>query len=273
TAAALARLNQRKGFDCPGCAWPEEHGGRKFAEFCENGAKAVAEEATKRVVTPEFFARHSIADLEGRPEYWLSQQGRLTHPMVLRPGDDHYRPISWDDAYRLIADELRALASPNEALFYTSGRTSNEAAFLYQLLVRAFGTNNLPDCSNMCHESSGSALTPTIGIGKGCVTLADFDRAAAIFVIGQNPGTNHPRMLSALQSAKRRGCRIVSINPLSEVGTRRFKNPQDLKNPLRAGEVLFGEGTALADLWLPVRSNGDMAVFQGMMKEMLAEEE
>ena len=173
TAAALARLNQRHGFDCPGCAWPEEHGGRKLAEFCENGAKAVAEEATKRVVTPEFFARHSIADLEARPEYWLSQQGRLTHPVVLRQGDDHYRPIGWDDAYRLIADELRALDSPNEAVFYTSGRTSNEAAFLYQLLVRSFGTNNLPDCSNMCHESSGTALIEAIGIGKGSVTVED----------------------------------------------------------------------------------------------------
>src|SRR5215218_5603151 len=180
TAAALARLNQRKGFDCPGCAWPEEHGGRKFAEFCENGAKAVAEEATKRVVTGEFFARHSIADLEGRPEYWLSQQGRLTHPVVLRPGNTHYRPIGWDDAYRLIADELRALGDPNEALFYTSGRTSNEAAFLYQLLVRSFGTNNLPDCSNMCHESSGAALVDAIGIAKGSVTVEDLTVADLI---------------------------------------------------------------------------------------------
>ncbi len=173
TAASLMRLNQRKGFDCPGCAWPEEHGGRKLAEFCENGAKAVAEEATKRVVTPEFFARHSIADLAARPEYWLSQQGRLTHPMVLRASDQHYRPIGWDDAYRLIAEHLHALDSPNEAVFYTSGRTSNEAAFLYQLMVRSFGTNNLPDCSNMCHESSGAALSEAIGIGKGSVTVAD----------------------------------------------------------------------------------------------------
>ena len=173
TAASLLRLNQRKGFDCPGCAWPEEHGGRKFAEFCENGAKAVAEEATKRVVTPDFFARHSMDDLHDRPEYWLSQQGRLTHPMVLRAGDDHYRPIGWDEAYRLIADHLRALDSPDEAVFYTSGRTSNEAAFLYQLMVRSFGTNNLPDCSNMCHESSGAALVDAIGIGKGSVTVED----------------------------------------------------------------------------------------------------
>src|SRR5215207_6475852 len=218
TAAALARLNQRNGFDCPGCAWPEEHGGRKFAEFCENGAKAVAEEATKRVVTPEFFARHSIADLEGRPEYWLSQQGRLIHPMVLAPGDDHYRPIGWDDAYRLIADELRALNDPNEAVFYTSGRTSNEAAFLYQLLVRSFGTNNLPDCSNMCHESSGAALDDAIGIGKGSVTVEDVTKADLIIIAGQNPGTNHPRMLSELEKAKANGAKIITVNPLPEAG-------------------------------------------------------
>ncbi|EUA42536.1 molybdopterin oxidoreductase family protein [Mycobacterium xenopi 4042] len=180
-------MNQRNGFDCPGCAWPEEPGGRKIAEFCENGAKAVAEEATKRVVTPEFFARHSIADLEARPEYWLSQQGRLTHPMVLRPGDDHYRPISWAAAYQLIADELRALDDPNQAVFYTSGRTSNEAAFLYQLMARSFGTNNLPDCSNMCHESSGAALSETIGIGKGSVSVADVVNADLIVIAGQNP--------------------------------------------------------------------------------------
>src|SRR6201991_383185 len=246
TAEALARLNQRHGFDCPGCAWPEEHGGRKLAEFCENGAKAVAEEATTRVVTPEFFARHSIADLEGRPEYWLSQQGRLTHPMVLRQGDDHYRPIGWDDAYRLIADELRALGDPNEALFYTSGRTSNEAAFVYQLLVRSFGTNNLPDCSNMCHESSGTALIEAIGIGKGSVSLADFDKADLIVVVGQNPGTNHPRMLSALEQAKNNGARIISVNPLREAGLVRFKNPQTIRG-------VVGHGTALADLHLPVR--------------------
>src|ERR1700694_4514064 len=199
TAAALARLNQRHGFDCPGCAWPEEHGGRKLAEFCENGAKAVAEEATKRTVTPEFFARHSIDELAAKPEYWLSQQGRLTHPMVLRDDDDHYRPIGWDEAYRLIADHLTALNGPDEAVFYTSGRTSNEAAFLYQLMVRSYGTNNLPDCSNMCHESSGYALTESIGIGKGSVTVADLEHADLIVIAGQNPGTNHPRMLSGLE--------------------------------------------------------------------------
>lgn len=192
TAAALARLNQRNGFDCPGCAWPEEPGGRKLAEFCENGAKAVAEEATKRTVTAEFFARHSVAELSAKPEYWLSQQGRLAHPMVLRPGDDHYRPISWDAAYQLIAEQLNGLDSPDRAVFYTSGRTSNEAAFCYQLLVRSFGTNNLPDCSNMCHESSGAALTDSIGIGKGSVTIGDVEHADLIVIAGQNPGTNHP---------------------------------------------------------------------------------
>jgi molybdopterin-dependent oxidoreductase alpha subunit len=262
TAAALARLNQRKGFDCPGCAWPEEHGGRKFAEFCENGAKAVAEEATKRVVTPEFFARHSIADLEGRPEYWLSQQGRLTHPMVLRAGDDHYRPIDWDDAYRLIADELQALANPNEAVFYTSGRTSNEAAFLYQLLVRSFGTNNLPDCSNMCHESSGTALIEAIGIGKGSVTVEDVTEADLIVIAGQNPGTNHPRMLSVLEKAKANGAKIIAVNPLPEAGLIRFKDPQKVHG-------VVGHGVPIADEFVQIRLGGDMALFAGLGRLLL----
>jgi molybdopterin-dependent oxidoreductase alpha subunit len=262
TAAALARLNQRHGFDCPGCAWPEEHGGRKLAEFCENGAKAVAEEATKRVVTPEFFARHSIADLEGRPEYWLSQQGRLTHPVVLRQGDDHYRPIGWDDAYRLIADELRALADPNEALFYTSGRTSNEAAFLYQLLVRSFGTNNLPDCSNMCHESSGTALTESIGIGKGSVTVEDVTVADLIVIAGQNPGTNHPRMLSVLEKAKANGAKIIAVNPLPEAGLIRFKDPQKVRG-------VVGHGVPIADEFVQIRLGGDMALFAGLGRLLL----
>jgi molybdopterin-dependent oxidoreductase alpha subunit len=273
TAQTLLRINQKNGFDCQSCAWPNPDDHRNLAEFCENGAKAVADEATLQRITPEFFRRFNVAELAAKSDYWLGKQGRLTEPMRLRPGASHYEPVTWEEAFGLVAGELKKLSSPDEAAFYTSGRTSNEAAFLYQLFVRTFGTNNLPDCSNMCHESSGSALTPTIGIGKGCVTLDDFDRADAIFVVGQNPGTNHPRMLTALQSAKRRGCKIVSINPLPEAGTHRFKNPQDLKNPLRAGEVLFGEGTPLADLWLPVRSNGDMAVFQGIMKEMLTEEE
>jgi molybdopterin-dependent oxidoreductase alpha subunit len=262
TAAALARLNQRHGFDCPGCAWPEEHGGRKLAEFCENGAKAVAEEATKRVVTPEFFARHSIADLEGRPEYWLSQQGRLTHPVVLRQGDDHYRPIGWDEAYRLIADELRALDSPNEALFYTSGRTSNEAAFLYQLLVRSFGTNNLPDCSNMCHESSGTALIEAIGIGKGSVTVEDMTLADLIVIAGQNPGTNHPRMLSVLEKAKANGAKIIAVNPLPEAGLIRFKDPQKVHG-------VVGHGVPIADEFVQIRLGGDMALFAGVSRLLL----
>ncbi len=257
TAASLIRLNQRKGFDCPGCAWPEEHGGRKFAEFCENGAKAVAEEATKRVVTSDFFARHSIAELEAKPEYWLSQQGRLTHPMVLRPGDDHYQPISWDDAYRLIADELRALASPNEAVFYTSGRTSNEAAFLYQLLVRSFGTNNLPDCSNMCHESSGAALVEAIGVGKGSVTVEDVTKADLIVIAGQNPGTNHPRMLSVLEKAKENGAKIIAVNPLPEAGLIRFKDPQKVHG-------VVGHGIPIADEFVQIRLGGDMALFAGL---------
>jgi molybdopterin-dependent oxidoreductase alpha subunit len=262
TAAALARINQRHGFDCPGCAWPEEHGGRKLAEFCENGAKAVAEEATTRVVTPEFFARHSIADLEGRPEYWLSQQGRLTHPVVLRPGDDHYRPIGWDDAFRLIADELRALGSPNEALFYTSGRTSNEAAFLYQLMVRSFGTNNLPDCSNMCHESSGTALTESIGIGKGSVTVEDVTKADLIVIAGQNPGTNHPRMLSILEKAKAGGAKIIAVNPLPEAGLIRFKDPQKVRG-------VIGHGIPIADEFVQIRLGGDMALFAGLGRLLL----
>src|SRR3954470_11506840 len=262
TAASLVRLNQRHGFDCPGCAWPEEHGGRKLAEFCENGAKAVAEEATKRVVTPEFFARHSVADLEGRPEYWLSQQGRLSHPVVLRPGDTHYRPIGWDDAYRLIAAELRALASPNEALFYTSGRTSNEAAFLYQLLVRSFGTNNLPDCSNMCHESSGTALVDTIGIGKGSVTVEDLIESDLIIIAGQNPGTNHPRMLSTLEKAKTNGAKIIAVNPLPEAGLIRFKDPQKVHG-------VVGHGVPIADEFVQIRLGGDMALFAGLGKLLL----
>src|SRR3954469_5378153 len=262
TAAALVRLNQRRGFDCPGCAWPEEPGGRKFAEFCENGAKAVAEEATKRVVTAEFFARHSIADLEARPEYWLSQQGRLTEPMVLRPGDDHYRPISWDDAYRLIAEELRAVGSPNEAVFYTSGRTSNEAAFLYQLMVRSFGTNNLPDCSNMCHESSGTALTEAIGIGKGSVTVEDVTKADLIIIAGQNPGTNHPRMLSVLEKAKANGAKIIAVNPLPEAGLIRFKDPQKV-------HAVVGNGIPIADEFVQIRLGGDMALFAGLGRLLL----
>ncbi len=266
TVAALSRLNQRHGFDCPGCAWPEEPGGRKLAEFCENGAKAVAEEATKRRVTPDFFARHSVAELADQPEYWLSQQGRITHPMVLADGDTHYRPIEWDDAYRLIAEHLNDLASPDEACFYTSGRTSNEAAFLYQLLVRSFGTNNLPDCSNMCHESSGTALTDAIGIGKGSVTVEDVVDADCILIAGQNPGTNHPRMLSILEKAKARGAKIIAVNPLPEAGLMRFKDPQKVHG-------VVGHGVPIADEFVQIRLGGDMALFAGLGRLLLEAED
>ncbi|MFI7149077.1 FdhF/YdeP family oxidoreductase [Nonomuraea sp. NPDC050022] len=255
TVRTLLRVNQKDGFDCPGCAWPEsEH--RSPAEFCENGAKAVAEEATTRRVGWEFFAAHPVADLAVRSDHWLGRQGRLTEPMHKPPGAEHYQPITWSRAFEIIARELRALDGPDEAVFYTSGRTSNEAAFAYQLLVRRFGTNNLPDCSNMCHESSGSALTETLGIGKGTVSLEDLHRAELIFVVGQNPGTNHPRMLTALERAKRGGARIIAVNPLPEAGLLRFKNPQ---RPSGAGR-----GTALADRFLQIRLNGDMALFQAL---------
>jgi molybdopterin-dependent oxidoreductase alpha subunit len=261
----LLKLNQKDGFDCPGCAWPEPDGERSHAEFCENGAKHVADEATTKRVTPEFFKEWSVADLSLKSDYWLGKQGRITHPMVLRRGATNYEAISWEDAFGLIAGELNSLNHPDEAVFYTSGRTSNEAAFLYQLFVRQLGTNNLPDCSNMCHESSGSALGETIGAGKGTVTLEDFDLAQAIFVIGQNPGTNHPRMLTALQKAKRNGGNLVHINPLPEVGMTQFKHPQDVLS-------WFGQGTTLADLFLQVRINGDVALLQGITKAIFAEE-
>jgi len=258
----LAKLNQKDGFDCPSCAWPDPDDDRKFAEFCENGAKAVASEATRARATPEFFARHSIPDMLKESDLWLDQQGRITHPMVRRSGADHYEPISWNDAFQLVASELNSLASPNEASFYTSGRASNEAAFMYGLFARQFGTNNLPDCSNMCHESSGLGLTETIGVGKATIKIEDFGYADSIFVIGQNPGTCHPRMLTDLQKAARNGCKIVSVNPLPETGMIRFKNPQE---PLS----LLGAGTAIACLFLPVRINGDVALLKGIMKEML----
>ncbi len=257
-ARTLSRLNQVDGFDCMSCAWPDpdpEH--RHRAEFCENGAKAVAEEATKARVTPEFFARHSIAELTTRTDRWLGKQGRLTHPMVKRPGATHYEPVFWEDALGLVGEFLRALGSPDEAVFYTSGRASNEAAFVYQLFVRAYGTNNLPDCSNMCHESSGVALIDTIGIGKGSVSLEDIYRAELIVLAGQNPGTNHPRMLSALEIAKRRGARIISINPLREAGLVNFRNPQVARG-------VVGHGIDLTDLHLPIRLGGDQALFQAI---------
>ncbi|WP_426242496.1 FdhF/YdeP family oxidoreductase [Nocardioides sp. LHG3406-4] len=258
SAQTLLKLNQTDGFDCQGCAWPDpDPSHRHTAEFCENGAKAVAEEATRTLLDRRFFAEHSLADLEDRTEYWLGQQGRLTEPMVRRAGGTHYEPIGWDDAFSMIADHLNRLEDPDQAVFYTSGKTSNEAAFAYQLFVRSFGTNNLPDCSNMCHESSGAALVETIGIGKGSVSLDDIHRAKLIVVVGQNPGTNHPRMLSALEEAKRHGAKIISVNPLEEAGLVRFKNPQRPRG-------VVGAGTALADVHLPIRLNGDLALFQAI---------
>ena len=262
----LLKVNQTNGFDCPSCAWPDPDGERKTAEFCENGAKAVASEATKGRIPAEFFEQHSVSELLERSDRWYEQQGRLVQPMWRPAGSDHYRPIEWDAAFDLIACELKALDSPNQAAFYTSGRASNEAAFLYGLFARQFGTNNLPDCSNLCHESSGAGLTEAIGIGKATVKIEDFSYADAVFVIGQNPGTCHPRMLSELQKAARNGCQIVSVNPLSETGLLRFKNPQE---PLS----LLGSGTPIASLFLPVRINGDVALLKGIMKEMLDEDQ
>jgi molybdopterin-dependent oxidoreductase alpha subunit len=267
-ARLLLALNQTDGFDCPGCAWPDPPAGeRSFAEFCENGAKSASEENTRKRITRDFFREHSVADLSQRSDYWLSQQGRLTEPMVLRAGATHYEPISWEAAFELIARKLNALETPDDAAFYTSGRTSNEAAFLWQLFVRQFGTSNLPDCSNMCHESSGTALSDSIGIGKGTATLDDVHEAGVLIDLGHNPGTCHPRMLSALQLTKKNGGKIIAINPLAETGLMRFQHPQ------HALQVLTGRSTQLADLFLPVRINGDVAILQGIMKEMLAAEE
>lgn len=262
---ALRLINQEEGFDCPGCAWPDP-AHRHVAEFCENGAKAVAAESTAKRAGPEFFAAHTVADLLERSDHWLEQQGRLTHPMIRRAGSDRYEPIGWDEAFERAGSFLRSLPDPRQAVFYTSGRTSNEAAFLYQLIVRMLGSNNLPDCSNLCHESSGVGLTRTIGYGKGAVRLEDFEKAEAIFVIGQNPGTNHPRMLSTLLAARRRGAEIVSINPLRERGIESFIDP---KEPI---STLLGRGTELATLHLQSRPGSDVAVLNGIMKHVLAAE-
>ena len=264
SARTLLKLNQPDGFDCPGCAWPEPHHTNR-AEFCENGAKAVAEEATTARVGPAFFSAHTVSYLQQQTDHWLGRQGRLTHPMVLRPGASNYEPIGWDGAFTLIAEELSALPTPDAAAFYTSGRTSNEAAFAYQLMVRRFGTNNLPDCSNMCHESSGVALTDTIGVGKGTVTLDDIHAADLLFVVGQNPGTNHPRMLSALEAAKRNGARIIAVNPMPEAGLLAFRNPQTAKG--------MAKGVALADRHLSIRVNGDLALFQALGHLLIAAED
>ena len=256
----LLRLNQVDGFDCPGCAWPEgEH--RRHAEFCENGVKAVAEEITERRITSDFWAAHSVSELRERDGYWLGQQGRLTEPVYKAPGSDHYEPVTWERALDLLAAALTA-TTPERSVFYTSGRTSNEAAYLYQLFVRELGTNNLPDCSNMCHESSGTALVETIGIGKGSVSLHDLVQAELIVVVGQNPGTNHPRMLTALANAKRAGAAVVTVNPLPEAGLVRFKDPQSVRGVLGKGEVL-------ADQFLQIRLNGDLALFQAIGKRLV----
>jgi len=260
---ALRLVNQHAGFDCPGCAWPEPDKPH-LAEFCENGAKAVAEESTVRRVGPDFFAAHPISELATRSDHWLGQQGRLTTPMLRDIDDDHYRPVTWDAALDLVAGELRTLDDPDHAVFYTSGRASNEAAFCYQLFARALGTNNLPDCSNMCHESSGSALSETLGVGKGSVSLADItDHADLIVVVGQNPGTNHPRMLTALEQAKRRGARIVAINPLPEAGLQTFRNPQTVRG-------VVGRGTLLSDVFVQIRLGGDLAFFQAVNQQLVA---
>jgi molybdopterin-dependent oxidoreductase alpha subunit len=262
----LKNINQKDGFDCPGCAWPDPDAKRAFlAEYCENGAKAVAEEATKNKVSPLFFATHSIAALSKLSDYEIGKSGRITHPMYLPAGKDHYEEISWEAAFSIIGKELNSLESPDEALFYTSGRTSNEAAFLYQLFVRQFGTNNLPDCSNMCHESSGAALVETLGIGKGSVTLDDFNHADLVIVMGQNPGTNHPRMLTALSETKKNGGKIITVNPLPEVGLMNYKDPQ---NPLK----WLGSGQDLTDLFLQVKINGDVALLKIILKLMKEKE-
>lgn len=254
----LNKLNKKEGLDCPGCAWPDPNHRSKLGEYCENGVKAIAEEAMDARATPAFFAKHSIKELQAQSDYWLGQQGRLTHPMILRPGGTHYEETTWDEANKIIGENLNALNSPNDAAFYTSGRTSNEAAFLYQLFVRMYGTNNLPDCSNMCHESSGVALSKTVGIGKGSVTLDDLYKADLILIFGQNPATNHPRMLSSLEKSKANGAKVVSINPLKEVGLVKFKNPQTVKG-------VVGGGTVISDLYLQVRINEDVALLKAAM--------
>ena len=274
TFRTFLNVNQKAGFDCQSCAWPSPDGQRHRFEFCENGVKAMVSEGTRKQITPAFFAKHSIAELAMQSDAWMEAQGRLTEPMVRRKGATHYAPISWDEAFAMIGGQLRALPTPDAATFYTSGRASNEAAFLYQLFVRNYGTNNLPDCSNMCHESSGTALVESVGIGKGSVTLEDFDHTDLIVIIGQNPGTNHPRMLTALERARHRGARIIAINPLREPGFMRFTdpNPDEYKNKLQFAAHLLGRGTELAELHLPVKINGDIALLKGLMKQLLLEE-
>lgn len=258
TIKTLTTVNQPSGFDCPGCAWPDPKHATTF-EFCENGAKAVADEAMKGNVNPDFFSKYTVQQLSEKSDYWLNKQGRITDPMILRKGENNYSPISWSDAIELIASRINESGDPNRSVFYTSGRTSNEAAFLYQLFARTLGTNNMPDCSNMCHESSGTGLGESIGIGKGTVSLEDFDHSECILVIGQNPGTNHPRMLTALRDAKRNGAKIIHVNPLPETGLVRFKHPQDYM------KLSFGS-EQLADIHLQVKIGGDAALLHGLMK-------
>ena len=263
-ARTLLKVNQPGGFDCPGCAWPEPAASERSSfEFCENGAKAVAWEATRDQVGPDFFARHSVAHLRQQTDHWLEKQGRLTQPMRYDAASDHYVPVSWDDAFALIGEHLRGIDHPDRAVFYTSGRTSNEAAFLYQLLGRKLGTNNFPDCSNMCHESSGVALGEQIGVGKGTVTLADFDAADCILVAGQNPGTNHPRMLSELQKASSRGATLISINPLRERGLESFVHPQHKL------AMLTNAPTPISGHFVQPTIGGDLAFFKGVCKAVL----
>ncbi|WGD36563.1 FdhF/YdeP family oxidoreductase [Lysinibacter sp. HNR] len=264
SAKLLTSINQKHGFDCMSCAWPDpDH--RKIAEFCENGAKAVTWEATPLTIPRSFWAENSLTSMLDKSEYWLGMQGRLVEPLHKPADKDHYEPISWDDAFGIIAEKLNGLDSPNEAAFYTSGRASNEAAFAYQLFVRAFGTNNLPDCSNMCHESTGTAMLDTLGIGKSTVAYNDFEKADLIIIMGQNPGTNHPRMLTTLEDAKKAGATIVTVNPLPEAGLMRYKNPQTVNG-------VIGHGTKLTDQFLQVRLGGDMALLQAVSKRVLEAE-
>jgi molybdopterin-dependent oxidoreductase alpha subunit len=271
---AFLKINHVKGFDCQSCAWPSPDKKRKTFEFCENGAKAVSDESTKKRVGAEFFAKYSIAELAAKSDYWLNQQGRLTSPMVRQANATHYQPITWPEAFKMIAEALNSLDSPDQASFYTSGKTTNEPAFLLQLFARQFGTNNLPDCSNMCHESSGVAMVETLGVGKGTATLEDMESSELIFIFGNNPGTNHPRMLTSLQKAKDQGAKIIAVNPLPEVSLMRVTNPnpQDYPNPLELPFALLGKGQALADLYLPVRVNGDVATIKGILKDLFERE-
>ncbi len=262
----LNQLNQKNGVDCPGCAWPDPEKRSKLGEYCENGVKAIAEEAQSKLAGSDFFEKYSLNELRKQSDYWLGQQGRLERPMIVHQGESYYQPISWEEAFEKIGGRLKSLDDPDKAVFYTSGRTSNEAAFLYQLFVRKFGTNNLPDCSNMCHESSGIGLSETLGIGKGSVTMEDFDHAEVILIFGQNPGTNHPRMLSILEKAKKKGAKIIVINPLREAALVRFKNPQKLNG-------LAGRGTAIADKYLQVRINQDVPLLKAWMKLLIEREE